>query len=671
MEPCLDVRRRARRGVGRLLPTVVDSMDEAFEGADVVYPKSWGPYDLMLSRVEANRARDTKRMGEIEKEALARNARHKDWICDERRMGSTRGGDALYMHCLPADIGAEVSPGVMAKHVRRGARGELEGLRRHGAPRDGEGPEPRPPAGGAVTEMETKMNELDTRVAELAARYRPLADEILKEVIRIPADYVDRPRSDGGDPSCGLSNHEKPRLEYLKKKIVEIGAVRRPEDVGYDGFGNLVWTVEDPADGVPASRKARHLLGRAHRHGQRAPLGLEERRRAAWMPTTGSSTPPTSTATSSSASWDTCRPTSEWDNLVFGRGSADQLSGVVSQIVASKILLELAPLGALRGAIVRSYGTVTEEDNDGGGPQYLVRKVLPGAPGRSSIPDAVILTEGTGDSAKGALGIYRGQRGRMQIEVTVTGKSCHGSMPWEGRNPLEFGAPIVVEAAKRYEARDGFLDHPFLGHGTRTASWARLDTPSDCAVPERFVFRFDRRLTIGETPEQAVADVANLPAVAAARAAGLNVDVTVPTYDQPTWNGFVLGNPQIYMGWVTPEEHPAVRAAVVAYRGVVTPHVRGGRTAGRAPQGAARGPLDLLDRRRRVPGAEGRRRRSRSPNGNRWVVSGAVKHPAMIGIGPGIEQNAHTIGECVDMREMVDAVALMARFPSAFVAAAG
>jgi knotted carbamoyltransferase YgeW len=95
----------------------VHTMDEAFAGADVVYPKSWGPYGLMLQRVEANRARDTKRMGEIEQEALAQNARHRDWICDERRMGLTKEGDALYMHCLPADIGAEVSPGVMAKHT--------------------------------------------------------------------------------------------------------------------------------------------------------------------------------------------------------------------------------------------------------------------------------------------------------------------------------------------------------------------------------------------------------------------------------------------------------------------------------------------------------------------------------------------------------------------------
>jgi knotted carbamoyltransferase YgeW len=92
------------------------AMDDAFEGADVVYPKSWGPYDLMLERVGANRDRDAARMKEIEGRALARNKEHTDWICDERRMATTASGKALYMHCLPADIGAEVSPGVMDAH---------------------------------------------------------------------------------------------------------------------------------------------------------------------------------------------------------------------------------------------------------------------------------------------------------------------------------------------------------------------------------------------------------------------------------------------------------------------------------------------------------------------------------------------------------------------------
>jgi knotted carbamoyltransferase YgeW len=95
---------------------VVDSMDEAFRGADAVYPKSWGPWTLMQERVEANRKGDRARMADIEKRALEQNARHRDWICDERRMALTAGGKALYMHCLPADIGAEVSPGVMDRY---------------------------------------------------------------------------------------------------------------------------------------------------------------------------------------------------------------------------------------------------------------------------------------------------------------------------------------------------------------------------------------------------------------------------------------------------------------------------------------------------------------------------------------------------------------------------
>jgi len=98
------------------------SMDEAFAGADAVYPKSWGPYDLMLERVQANRARDTAAMAGIERRALERNAGHRDWICDEARMGLTRNRNGLYLHCLPADIGDEVSPEVMAQHRLNVAR---------------------------------------------------------------------------------------------------------------------------------------------------------------------------------------------------------------------------------------------------------------------------------------------------------------------------------------------------------------------------------------------------------------------------------------------------------------------------------------------------------------------------------------------------------------------
>src|SRR5512139_2004470 len=95
------------------------------------------------------------------------------------------------------------------------------------------------------------MKALDDGVAALAARYRPLAARLLREAIRIPADHVDRPIEEGGDPLCGLSNHEGPRMKYLRRAVVEAGAVRRPEDVDFDAYGNLVWVVQNEADGVP------------------------------------------------------------------------------------------------------------------------------------------------------------------------------------------------------------------------------------------------------------------------------------------------------------------------------------------------------------------------------------------------------------------------------------
>jgi ornithine carbamoyltransferase len=76
--------------------TFTSDMDEAFEGADVVYPKSWGRVDMFGD----------------ESEALAYAAGFKGWICDAKRM-SLASADALYMHCLPADRGYEVTDEVI------------------------------------------------------------------------------------------------------------------------------------------------------------------------------------------------------------------------------------------------------------------------------------------------------------------------------------------------------------------------------------------------------------------------------------------------------------------------------------------------------------------------------------------------------------------------------
>jgi len=82
----------------------VYSMDEAFKNADIVYPKSWAPYDVMQKRVPLLHAGDQAGLKALEKSCLENNAKFTDWECTEEKMKLTKGGRALYMHCLPADI---------------------------------------------------------------------------------------------------------------------------------------------------------------------------------------------------------------------------------------------------------------------------------------------------------------------------------------------------------------------------------------------------------------------------------------------------------------------------------------------------------------------------------------------------------------------------------------
>ncbi|WGM01832.1 knotted carbamoyltransferase YgeW [Arsenophonus nasoniae] len=100
----------------------VNSMEQAFKDADIVYPKSWAPYKVMEQRTTLLRNNDHDGLKSLEKRCLAQNANHKNWHCTEEMMALTHNGKALYMHCLPADISGvscregEVTEGVFEKY---------------------------------------------------------------------------------------------------------------------------------------------------------------------------------------------------------------------------------------------------------------------------------------------------------------------------------------------------------------------------------------------------------------------------------------------------------------------------------------------------------------------------------------------------------------------------
>ncbi len=98
--------------------TKTNSMKEAFEGADFVYPKSWAPFKAMQKRTDLYGAGNHDGIRALEKELLAHNALHKDWECTEDMMKMTKDGNALYLHCLPADIsGVSCEAGEVAASV--------------------------------------------------------------------------------------------------------------------------------------------------------------------------------------------------------------------------------------------------------------------------------------------------------------------------------------------------------------------------------------------------------------------------------------------------------------------------------------------------------------------------------------------------------------------------
>ncbi|MDZ7765990.1 MAG: peptidase dimerization domain-containing protein [Melioribacteraceae bacterium] len=130
-------------------------------------------------------------------------------------------------------------------------------------------------------------------------------------------------------------------------------------------------------------------------------------------------------------------------------------------------------------------GTVMEEDCDGLCWKYLVEE-------ENLKPDAVIITEPTN------LNIYRGHRGRMEMNAEFFGVSSHGSAPERGKNAIYMASKAALEIEKLHERLD---TDEFLGKGSITVTEFVSNSPSLCAVSDYAKIHMDRRLTWGEDRE--------------------------------------------------------------------------------------------------------------------------------------------------------------------------
>jgi len=136
------------------------------------------------------------------------------------------------------------------------------------------------------------------------------------------------------------------------------------------------------------------------------------------------------------------------EGVVFGRGASDQKGGIAAAVYGARIAKELGLDDTVQLWVT---GTVMEEDCDGLCWQYLLRE-------RILRPDVVVITEATN------LDVYRGHRGRLEIEVRTQGRSCHGSAPERGVNAIYKIAPIVRDIEQLNDRLAATAD-PFLGKG--------------------------------------------------------------------------------------------------------------------------------------------------------------------------------------------------------------
>mgnify|MGYP006276239501 CR=1 FL=1 len=290
------------------------------------------------------------------------------------------------------------------------------------------------------------------------------------------------------------------------------------------------------------------------------------------------------------------------DGRLHGRGASDQKGGAASMITAGRILKELGYSGPC--SIYFTF-TIFEEDCDGMCWRYIVEE-------EGIRPEFAVSTEPT------SCRLYRGHRGRMEMEVLFKGISAHGSAPERGENAGYKAARTALALEQLNEDLQPDKGN-FLGKGTIVVSQIKAHGPSQCAVPDQARLYVDRRLTWGETKELAVEQVK--------KAGGDDVaDVKIPYYENTSWKGTSYGQELYFPTWKIDADHPLVTAGASAYRGLY----------GKEP---------VVDK------------WTFSTNG--VAICGKYEIP-LIGFGPGDEDQAHAPNECLRVADLPIAAAFYA-----------
>ncbi len=232
------------------------------------------------------------------------------------------------------------------------------------------------------------------------------------------------------------------------------------------------------------------------------------------------------------------------DGWVLGRGAVDQKGGAASMITAGRILKDLSYSEDLS---VYFTFTIEEEDYDGYCWKHLIEE-------EHLEPDFAVITEPT------SCGVYRGHRGRMELDLSFKGVSSHGSAPERGDNAIYKASRIAL---KIDELNSQLRGEELLGKGSITVTQATTQSPSLCAVPDRCDLHLDRRLAWGETRESVIDE---LKEIIESESLQKDVQIAIPRGEDTSYRGTSFSLEMYFPTWKLPEEHPLVQAGVATYK---------------------------------------------------------------------------------------------------------
>ena len=293
----------------------------------------------------------------------------------------------------------------------------------------------------------------------------------------------------------------------------------------------------------------------------------------------------------------------EENGTLFARGTCDEKGSTPPMIYALAIARDLGLIPP--NMAVYYFGNI-EEVNEGSAPNAFVMT-------EGIRPDYVVVGEPTN------MNLYRGQKGRVEYQITAKGKSAHAASNHLGDNALYKLLPIMEQIKAM---QPSLPNDAFLGDGKITVTDIRVQAGSRNVVPSSVTAYVDRRLTLGEDAYEELKRLQNL-------FASDDIQVSIPIFDEPSYTGFVFPLEMVYPAWLMPEDDPFIQAGL-----------RAGRDLGWQIQ---LGKWDF------------------STNGIYWA--GKANIPT-IGFGPGEEKYAHTVLDQIRLDDVVKSTEWYALLPA-------